>query len=231
MTPRIKICCIRDTDEAWTAIRHGASALGLVSAMPSGPGPISEPSIARIAGRVPPGVTSVLLTASQDAGAIVAQQQRCRVNAIQLVDAVTAATHRELRARLPGIGLIQVIHVADAGAIDEAAALAPGVDALLLDSGNPKLTVKELGGTGRVHDWSISRRIVEAVACPVFLAGGLTPDNVGEAIARVGPYGLDLCSGVRTDGRLDTTKLRAFMDAVAGADFRSGVAGNPRSAP
>jgi phosphoribosylanthranilate isomerase len=88
------------------------------------------------------------------------------------------------------------------------------VDALLLDSGNPMLAVKEFGGTGRTHDWDISRRIVEAVGCPVFLAGGLTATNVAEAYATVRPYGLDACSGLRTDGRLDEEKLTAYCQAV-----------------
>ena len=85
------------------------------------------------------------------------------------------------------------------------------VDALLLDSGNPKLAIKELGGTGRVHNWKLSRSIVEQSPVPVFLAGGLNPSNVKQAIDEVQPYGLDLCSGVRTNGRLDPAKLEAFF--------------------
>ena len=88
------------------------------------------------------------------------------------------------------------------------------VDALLLDSGNPSLAVKELGGTGRTHDWKLSRRIRDSVSIPVFLAGGLTPSNVADAVAAVEPFGLDVCSGVRSDGNLDPVKLRAFVDAV-----------------
>lgn len=215
--PRIKICCIRDPAEADLAIAHGAAALGLVSAMPSGPGPIAEDEIAAVAARVPPAVASFLLTSLTDAQAIIAQQRRCLCNTLQLVDAVPAGTYAQLRAALPGIALVQVIHVLDQDSVDEALALAPQVDALLLDSGNPRLAVKELGGTGRVHDWRLSRRIVETCGRPVFLAGGLRPDNVAEAIRQVRPFGLDLCTGVRTDGRLDAAKLAAFQHAVAGA--------------
>jgi phosphoribosylanthranilate isomerase len=96
--------------------------------------------------------------------------------------------------------------------------VAPEVDALLLDSGNQSLPVKELGGTGRTHDWSVSRRIVEAAPVPVYLAGGLTPDNVGEAVRRVRPFGVDVCSGVRSGGRLDEARLAAFAAAVRAAD-------------
>jgi phosphoribosylanthranilate isomerase len=215
--PRIKICCIASATEAWAAIQHGASAVGLVSAMPSGPGVITEEHIAEIAERIPPAVGSFLLTSAQDVATIVAQQRRCRTNTLQLVDALPAGAHEQLRGALPGIALVQVIHVVGPVSIDEAMAAAPHVHALLLDSGNPALATKELGGTGRVHDWAISAQIRARVDVPVFLAGGLRPDNVGEAIRRVRPFGIDLCSGVRTDGRLDTAKLAEFVAAAAAA--------------
>jgi phosphoribosylanthranilate isomerase len=218
MSPvRVKVCCIASPDEAQLAIAAGASALGLVSAMPSGPGPIAEELIARIAATIPPGVTSVLLTKLCAADAIVAQHRRCRTNALQLVDTVPFDELARLRAALSGIGIIQVIHVRGAEAIEEARALADSglVDALLLDSGNPTAAVPELGGTGRVHDWAISRRLVESVApVPVYLAGGLTPANAGEAVRAVRPFGLDVCSGLRTLGQLDPTKLEAFFNAL-----------------
>lgn len=215
--PRIKICCIRNHAEAALAITHGVHALGLVSAMPSGPGVIDDAQIAAIAATVPPPVATFLLTALTDADAIIRQQRRCRCNTIQLVDAVPAGTHAQLRVALPGIALVQVIHVVDRNSVEEAVALAPEVDALLLDSGNPSLAVKELGGTGRVHDWALSRAIVERSGRPVFLAGGLRPDNVGDAIRTVRPFGLDLCNGVRVDGHLDAARLAAFVAAVQAA--------------
>jgi phosphoribosylanthranilate isomerase len=212
--PRIKVCCIASREEAWTAIEAGASALGLVSAMPSGPGVIGEEAIAAIAAGVPPGVATFLLTSLRDASAIAAQQRRLRTTAVQICDRLERGSHDDLHAALPGIGLVQVVHVTGPESIDEAVAVAPRVDALLLDSGNQALAVKELGGTGRRHDWRISRRIREAVAVPVFLAGGLRAENVAEAIDEVGPFGLDLCSGVRTEGRLDPRKLEAFFMAA-----------------
>ena len=212
--PRVKICCIRSVAEAALAIRHGAAALGLVSAMPSGPGVIAEDTIAEIAVTVPPGVATFLLTSRRDADSIIAQQRRCRVNTLQLCDAVEPGCHAKLRARLPGIALVQVIHVTGPESVDEAASVVGNVDALLLDSGNQKLAVKELGGTGRTHDWRISRRIVETVRVPVFLAGGLTPENVATAIREVRPFGLDVCSGLRTDGNLDAEKVRRFFADV-----------------
>ncbi|HMP81662.1 MAG TPA: phosphoribosylanthranilate isomerase [Verrucomicrobiota bacterium] len=210
--PRIKICCIRDAAEAQLAVQCGVAAVGLVSAMPSGPGVIEEDSITQIAATIPPGVATFLLTSLRDAESIVAQQRRCRVNTLQLCDLVEAGCHAKLRMRLPGIALVQVIHVTGWESLDEALAVAREVDALLLDSGNQKLAVKELGGTGRTHDWSVSRAIVEAVPLPVFLAGGLNADNVAQAIRQVRPFGLDVCSGVRSNGRLDEEKLKRFIE-------------------
>ncbi|WPB78109.1 phosphoribosylanthranilate isomerase [Archangium violaceum] len=210
-TPRVKICCISSVEEARAAIRAGASALGLVSSMPSGPGVISEALIAEIAAAVPPPIGTFLLTCGQDARDIIAQQRHCRTNTVQLCDRLTTGTYADLRGAMPGISLVQVIHVSGEESLEEALSVAPHVDALLLDSGNQSLAVKELGGTGRVHDWSISRRIREQVNVPVFLAGGLRPENVDEAIRQVGPFGLDLCSGVRTEGGLDTEKLARFF--------------------
>ena len=214
MKPRVKICCISSVAEAALAIRHGAAAVGLVSAMPSGPGVIAEETIAEIAATIPPGVASFLLTSRRDADAIIAQQSRCRVNTLQLCDAVEPGCHAKLRAALPGIALVQVIHVTGPESVVEAVAAADCVDALLLDSGNQKLAVKELGGTGRTHDWRLSRSVVEAVRVPVYLAGGLNPDNVAAAIQEVRPFGLDVCSGLRTNGSLDEGKVRRFFASI-----------------
>lgn len=209
--PRVKICCIGSLAEATLAIRYGAAAIGLVSSMPSGPGVIDEALIAAIAAQTPPPVATFLLTCQQDAAQIIAQQRRLRANTLQLVDRLDLRAYRELRRHLPGIALVQVIHVVDEAAIAEAQTVATHVDALLLDSGNQSLPIKELGGTGRTHDWTISRRICASVTKPVFLAGGLKAENVAEAIRQVQPFGLDVCSGVRREGQLDEAKLAQFM--------------------
>jgi phosphoribosylanthranilate isomerase len=214
----VKVCCIADLDEARLAVAAGASALGLVSAMPSGPGPIGEDDITRIAAAVQRPIETFLLTALVDAEEIAAQQRRCGTSAVQLVDAVAEPELRLLRRLLPDTRLVQVIHVTGAESVDEARAAAPLVDALLLDSGNPRLAIKELGGTGRVHDWTTSRRIVDSVGVPVLLAGGLHPGNAREAFERVRPAGLDVCSGLRLNGRLDAGMLRGFFDALERRD-------------
>ena len=209
--PRVKICCIASVEEAWLAIEHGASAVGLVSAMPSGPGPISETLIAEIAATIPPGVSSFLLTCLEDAASLIDQQRRLKVNTIQLCDRLPTGAHRELREALPGVSLVQVVHVTGPESVAEAVTVAPHVDAVLLDSGNQSLAIKELGGTGRTHDWSLSRKIREAIEVPLFLAGGLKPHNVAAAIQEVQPFGIDVCSGLRTNGALDRHKLAEFF--------------------
>ena len=218
--PHVKVCCISSPAEADMALAAGAHALGLVSAMPSGPGVIDEALIARIAAQVArqrPEVQTFLLTPQTTAAAIVAQHQRCRTTTLQLVDQVPHGELARLRAALPGVRLVQVIHVTGEASVAEAVAAAPLVDAILLDSGNPAAAVKALGGTGRTHDWALSRRIRAAVAAlgkPLYLAGGLHAGNVAEAVATVRPFGLDVCSGVRQDGRLHAGRLAAFFDAL-----------------
>lgn len=213
----MKICCITSIADAWMAIEAGASAIGLVSEMPSGPGPIPDSLIAKIAAAVPPGVSSFLLTCKEDVAAIIDQQKRLGVNTIQICDRLPRGSHQELRQALPGVSLVQVVHVTDAESVDEAIAVAPHVDAVLLDSGNPSLAIKELGGTGRTHDWNISRKIRESIEVPLFLAGGLNPANVASAVREVQPFGIDVCSGLRTEGRLDPLKLRDFFAAIHAA--------------
>jgi phosphoribosylanthranilate isomerase len=214
MIPRIKICCISSIDEALMAIEAGASALGLVGQMPSGPGVIADELILKISKSIPPPIATFLLTSKTSTREIIKHHQRTHTNTIQLVDALMEGTYDELRQALPGIKLVQVIHVIDERSFDEAIEISQHVDAILLDSGNPNLLVKELGGTGRTHNWKLSRQIRDSVKIPVFLAGGLRIDNIRQAIEEVQPFGIDLCSGVRTNGKLDRVKLDRFIGEV-----------------
>ena len=211
--PRIKICCISSREEARLAIDYGASAVGLVSTMPSGPGIIPEEQILGIVASVSPPIATLLLTSKQDAESIIAQQRRCCTNTIQLVDRFLGS-YEKLRGFLPGISIVQVVHVTGEESVEEAIAVATHVDALLLDSGNPTLAIKELGGTGRRHNWTWSRRIREQINIPIFLAGGLKPENIHEAVREVSPFGLDICTGVRSEGKLDEQKLRALFASL-----------------
>ena len=212
---RIKICCISSIEEAKLAVKYGANALGLVGPMPSGPGPIEIHLIKEIAASVPPGVSTFLLTSETTAKGIIDIYKKTHTQVLQLVDEVeNIGVYSKLKEELPHVKIVQVIHVTGPESLSEALIIAPHVDALLLDSGNPKLSVKELGGTGRVHDWSVSKTIVEETGVPVFLAGGLNPGNVREAIDTVKPFGVDVCSGLRRDGKLDEDLLHEFVIAV-----------------
>lgn len=211
MRVRIKICCISSVFEALTAIELGADAIGLVGKMPSGPGPIPDDLIKQIAETVPPPVATFLLTSETSSSEIIKHHQNTNTNTIQIVDILSEGTYSQIRDALPSVKIVQVIHVIDSRSVDHALRISEKVDALLLDSGNTNLKVKELGGTGRIHDWRLSRQIRDKSECPVFLAGGLNPDNVRNAIEEVQPFAVDVCSGVRTNGVLDKTKLRAFV--------------------
>jgi phosphoribosylanthranilate isomerase len=212
--PKVKICCISSPDEAAMAIKYGASALGLVGKMPSGPGMIEDAAIKHIAATVPPPIATFLLTSETKAERILEHHYLTHTNTLQLVDYLEYDQNDRLHDELPWIKLVQVIHVLDETDIERAIAITPYVDALLLDSGNPNLAVKVLGGTGSTHNWAISRKIRETVPVPVFLAGGLNYSNVRQAIETVEPWGLDLCSSVRTNGKLDEQKLEAFFNEI-----------------
>ena len=216
MMPRIKICCISRENEAKTAIEFGASAIGLVARMPSGPGPISDELIRQIADTIPPPVATFLLTSETTVRKIIEHHNRTKTNTIQIVDSLLSGTYSQLKTALPCVKIVQVIHVIDERSVDEAIGISEMVDAILLDSGNPKLKIKELGGTGRIHNWKLSRQIRDKSKCPVFLAGGLNPENVRQAIEEVQPFAVDVCSGVRTDGNLDRKKLELFIRNASG---------------
>lgn len=211
---RVKICCIQSESEVAAAVAAGAAALGFVGEMPSGPGMLTDQRIAELVPFVPPFVVPVLLTSRTDPDAIVEQVARCRVRAVQLCAPLDPPAAARLRGLLPGVACVHVVHVTGPESITEARALAPLADALLLDTGVREGPQRQLGGTGRTHDWMVSREIVRAVTKPVILAGGLEAGNVGAALTTVRPWAVDVCSGVRTEGRLDPVRLSAFFAAV-----------------
>src|SRR6476646_9107232 len=219
---RIKICCMASIGEAAMALDAGADALGFVMRMPSGPGPIEESLAREIIATVPDGVPTFMLTSEIEAKPIVAQLRATGANTVQIVDYVTPGTRQRLRDAIPDLRIVQVVHVTGPESVDEACIAAQTSDMILLDSGNPTAKIRELGGTGRVHDWTVSRKIREAIDVPLWLAGGLRADNVTAAIEAVRPYGVDVCSGVRTGGALDEPKVRAFTAAVRATATTSG---------
>ena len=211
---KVKICCIQSIADAQIAIDNGAYAIGLVSKMPSGPGVISDEKIRKIAIWAPNDIKTVLLTSLQNVDELVTQIDYCNPNIVQLVDCQDAETYETLQMIFPDLEIMQVVHIVDEDSALLAKDVSHYVDYLLLDSGDPNLETKELGGTGKTHNWEISKMIVDYIEVPVFLAGGLNPDNVSEAITKVNPFGVDICSGLRLDGRLDETKVKQFMKNV-----------------
>ncbi len=211
---RFKICCITSVAEAEMAIEAGAWAIGLVAQMPSGPGPISDDKICEITKATKGRVKQFLLTSQTEPDAVIEHVQVCGTDVVQLVDAVPVATYAALRRFCPDVAIVQVIHVQNGKALDEAKAAARHCDMILLDSGRPDGAVKELGGTGRIHDWVVSTKIVRELEVPVILAGGLNPQNASPACEAVSPYALDVCSGLRGHGfALDAEKLNYFSRA------------------
>jgi phosphoribosylanthranilate isomerase len=211
---RVKICCICNVEEAQLATAYGASALGLVGHMPSGPGVISNQKISEITKSVPPMVSTFLLTSETKAGAVIDHYKKVNTSTIQIVDALENNDYHKIKNELPHVKIVQVVHVLNDKSVAEAIGVSTYVDAILLDSGNPNLITKELGGTGRTHNWDLSRKIRDQIDIPVFLAGGINSNNVKQAIEHVQPFGVDLCSGVRTNGKLDENKLRMFFRTI-----------------
>ena len=210
----VKICCISSVEEAELALSCGASALGMVGQMPSGPGVISDQQILEITASLPPMVSTFLLTSETQPKVIVDHLKQVNTSTIQIVDLVKTSVYDHIRNELPNVKIVQVIHVLNNESVQQAIDVSPYVDAILLDSGNPNLPTKELGGTGHTHNWDLSLTIRKQVDVPIILAGGINRSNVKQAINHVKPYGVDLCSSVRTNGKLDEKKLKLFFQSI-----------------
>ena len=209
-----KICCIQSFEEAQLAAAHGADILGFVSEMPSGPGIIDESLIAEIIAQLPDSAISFLLTSKTTVDEIVKQQECCRAHALQLCSPLGHSDLIDLKQALPETKLVYVVHVKGEESVQEALDVESLIDIILLDSSTRLNGLPQLGGTGLVHDWDVSRKIVERTNVPVYLAGGLKAANVRAAIEKVRPYGVDVCTGVRTDWRLDAEKLGMFFNEI-----------------
>ncbi len=196
------------------AVGHGVDAVGLLGCMPSSPRAIDMDLARQIASVVPVAVETFLLTASLSGEEIAEQAKYCGVTAIQIAQHVDPIEYQHIATRLPHIKRVQVVHVEDESALDLIDVYEPHVHAFILDSGSTGATVADLGGTGRVHDWRISSEFVRRTSKPVFLAGGLNPRNVRDAISVMAPFGIDLCSGVRRNNKLDAGLLDEFTTNV-----------------
>jgi len=215
ITPvKVKICCIRSPEEAQLALSFGAAAVGLVSEMPVGPGELPDSMIREIVKSLPESTGTFLLTAVTEPDRLVEKARACAVNTLQLWDSLPPDGYARLRSELPGVSIVQAIHVIDRSAVEAAVSAARLADALVLDSSNPDVPFRWESQAGQTHDWDISREIVETVDSPVLLAGGLSPENIEFAVRTVQPYGVDVCTGVRSDDLLDRRKVTAFFEAL-----------------
>lgn len=175
--------------------------------MPSGPGVIEDKLINEIVTIVPPPISTFLLTSETKVEAIITHYNRVNTLTIQIVDELVNRQYQLLREEFLNVRLIQVIHFINYNSVTEAIEISAIVDAILLDSGKPSLSVKELGGTGRIRNWDLSKQISESTRIPLFLAGGLNKNNAKQAIKYLQPFGLEMCSSVRTNGQFDGQKL------------------------
>lgn len=215
---RVKICGIRSVEDALTAISAGADAVGfLVGITHLAEDKISNEEAKKIIDYLPPFVSTVAVTHLQDIDKIVEMCEYLGVNTLQIHDYLSPENVLECKKRLPGIKLLKAIHVMQS--CDEALEMSHSyeniVDAIILDS----RTKDRLGGTGNVHDWNISKKIVEEISIPVILAGGLTDENVYDAVKKVNPYAVDVNSGVEMNGFKDFKKVKRFVDDSKKADL------------
>jgi phosphoribosylanthranilate isomerase len=209
---RVKICGIKRKEDALAAIRYGADAIGLLvgKKYPSDDF-IDETTAKNIVESLPPLCSSVLVTHLTDTKTVIELAVFTRVTTIQLHGDSSPADAQKIKTALPYVKLYKAVHIIDESSIDHAKQFLDSVDAILADTVNT--ATGQVGGTGLTHDWSVSKNLVAAFNKPVILSGGLTPDNVVNAIETVMPYGVDVNSGTQgADGYKDTTKLRLFIE-------------------
>jgi phosphoribosylanthranilate isomerase len=211
---RAKICGTTTPADARAAVDAGADAVGVVADVPvDTPREVDAATAAAVLAAVPPFVTGTLVTMPERAPAAAALAERVGADAVQIHGDFAPAALGDLRAEAG----VPVLPVVDGGAVERAEELdaAGAADALVVDTPSEDGG----GGTGRTHDWDATAALAAAVDCPVVLAGGLTPENVADAVASVDPYAVDVASGVeRAGGRKDHDAVRRFVRAAAGGE-------------
>ncbi len=214
---RVQVAGISTVEDALACEAAGVDAIGFTVGLPGGPhNGLDEAGAAAIIRALPPFVVPVLITYRVRAAEVVAMCRAMGVSQVQLHAPAPGEEVAAMRAAIPGLKVILAVNVVDEGAVSLAVGRARDADAIILDTYDP--VSGRHGATGKTHDWSVSRRAVEACPVPVILAGGLTPENLGEAIRVVRPWAVDVHTGVeRADGTTDHAKVRAFVTAARGA--------------
>ncbi len=211
MSPVIKVCGIQNINEANGAIEAGANTIGMLTGVPEYvEDKISPETAKKIVVSLPRGIRTVMVTHLLEVSKIVEIAEYTGISALQIHNDLSTEGMKSLREYVPNLELIKTIHVLDESAIEDAKVYESFSDIILLDT----KAGERIGGTGKTHDWNISKRIVEEVGIPVILAGGLNPRNINEAISKVKPAGIDANSGLENkDGSKDFDKIRIFAAA------------------
>lgn len=204
---RVKICGITTREDLDIAVEAGADAVGFIADVPTDtPREIPATRAVELARAAPPFVTTVLVTMAERPEATVDLASRVQPDVVQIHGDLSPGDLAFLSAKIHG-DVIKAVSPEDAAKYDTVA------DALLIDS----LDESGAGGTGETHDWDRAAELVESLDSPVVLAGGLTPENVAEAVRRVKPFAVDVASGVEVDpGRKDSEAVSAFVKAGGG---------------
>lgn len=207
---RVKLCGVTRPEDRAVAVAAGADAVGFVSGVPvETPRELSARRAADLVAGLEPFVTSVLVTGPASVADAVTRQEVVGADVVQVHGGFTPDEIAGLREQV-GTSVVAAI---DSGS-EQAAAYAAAADGLLVDS----TTEAGMGGTGETHDWERTRRMAATVDGPVVLAGGLTPENVREAVETVDPFAVDVASGTeRAPGRKDHDAVRSFVARAKGA--------------
>lgn len=206
---RVKVCGHTRERDIHASVRAGVDAVGVISEVPvETPREVSRYRAGNLLSTVPPLVTGVLVTMPSTVEAALDLVAETAPDAVQIHGTLSPAAVAELASSISQSVMVALDHDADLPAYADSA------DALLIDS----VEESGAGGTGRTHDWDRTAELVDSLDVPVLLAGGLTPDNVGSAIQRVAPFGVDTASGVERSGGLkDHNAVELFVDRASDA--------------
>ena len=200
---RVKICGTATFADLDCAVAAGADAVGFLMGITHvTQDAVTPETAAAMVATLPPFIVPVAVTHLTKPSDLIRIVELARCTTLQIQDVVTPDDIAEVREALPYLRIMKAVHVMDESAIATAKYFSDTADAILLDT----RTADRIGGTGITHDWNISAKIVK-----VILAGGLTPENVTEAIIRVRPYAVDVHTGVKKNGVRDAERTRAFV--------------------
>lgn len=212
---RVKICGIKNIEDALAVAALGADELGFHVGLAGGRSPLTPEDAARIIKQLPPHAAPVLVTSVVEPKELIGLAQKTGAAILQLYGDASPAQIQEVKEAMPSVKIWKVINIADEASIALAKEYEGAADAVALDTFNKDNGAR--GGSGKTHDWDISRRIAESLSIPVILAGGLNPENVAEAVAQVRPAGVDVNSGVTNpDGSKDLAKVKRFIEHAKG---------------